>query len=175
MMRTVHLLQTLKLKYPEMKLLVPGILGKLLSEHMTHEECTVLCAEAHIVSWNYDDIPVADGKETSGPKSICTDGQFVYTTSASQKHLLKLGTGKNGTIRYVGMVGVLLSKLSPSFSPFRAYLYAKVDIEGGWVVWVNKRLLHVVCKKKDDKELEPTFMELDPHTLKAGSFGVCLM
>ena len=115
MMRTVHLLQTLQLKYPVMRLLVPGILGKLLSEHRAREECTVLCAEAHVISWNYDDIPVADGKEALGPKSICTDGQFVYTTSASQKLLLKLGSGKNGTIRCVGMVR--LSKISPPPPP----------------------------------------------------------
>lgn len=50
----------------------------------------------------------------------------------------------------------------------RAYLYARVDVEGGWIVWVNERLLHVVCKKAEDKELDPTFIELDPCTLKAG-------
>ena len=99
LLRTVHLLQSLKLRYHDLRLLVPGILGKLLSEHLTQEDCTAMCAEAHVISWNYDDVTVTDGKEMSGPKSICSDGRFVYTMSSSLKHLLKLGSGKNGTIR----------------------------------------------------------------------------
>lgn len=110
LLRTVHLLHTLKLRYHDMRLLVPGILGKLLNEHMTQEECTVLCAEAHVISWNYDDAPVTDGKEASGSKSICSDGRFVYSMSSSLKHLMKLGTGKNGSIRYVGCLEVPLSR-----------------------------------------------------------------
>ena len=60
------MLQTLKSLYPDLQLLVPGILGKLLHEHVTLEEPSAISLESHILCWGYDDGMVQDGKEGSG-------------------------------------------------------------------------------------------------------------
>ncbi len=115
------MLQTLKSSYPDLCLLVPGILAKLLHEHVSQEEPSTISPEAHLLCWGYNDGMVApDGDEVTGefargegkmeiftgaltnagPRSIAFDGQFVYVTSSSLTHMLKIGTGKQGTIRY---------------------------------------------------------------------------
>lgn len=66
LLRTVHLLQSLKTPYPALRLLVPGILYKLLQEHLTQEEPSGLTADTHILCWGYGDGVVQDGKEGSG-------------------------------------------------------------------------------------------------------------
>ena len=101
------MLQSLKLSHPDLHLLVPGILCKLLQEHTTHEDSAPLSADAHITCWGYEDGLAQDRKEGAGPRSIAFDGQFVYVTSSSLKYLFKLGTGKYGTIRYIQTVCVI--------------------------------------------------------------------
>ena len=66
LLRTVHLLQSLKTTYPDLRLLVPGILYKLLQEHLTHEEPTGITADTHILCWGYNDGLIQSGKEGSG-------------------------------------------------------------------------------------------------------------
>ena len=66
LLRTVHLLQSLKASYPDLQLLVPGILHKLLQEHRAQEEPCGLTADTHILCWGYSDGLVHDGKEGSG-------------------------------------------------------------------------------------------------------------
>ena len=88
---------------------------------MTQEDSSALMADAHLLCWGYDDGLVQDGKEGTGPRSITFDGKFVYLTSSSLKNFLKLGTGKQGTIR--------------------GYVYANRELEPGWVVWTKGMLL----------------------------------
>ena len=88
---------------------------------MTQEDCSAITADSHLLCWGYDDGLVQDGKEGTGPRSIAFDGRFVYTTSSSLKNFLKLGTGKQGTIR--------------------GYVYASRELESGWVVLTNGMLL----------------------------------
>jgi hypothetical protein len=78
-------------------------------------------ADTHLLCWGYDDGLVQDGKDGTGPRSITFDGKFVYLTSSSLKNFLKLGTGKQGTIR--------------------GYVYANRELEPGWVVWTKGMLL----------------------------------
>lgn len=52
--------------YPDLRLLVPGILYKLLHEHMTQEGVSGLTADTHILCWGYNDGLVQDGKEGTG-------------------------------------------------------------------------------------------------------------
>ena len=66
LLRTVHMLQSLKTSYPSLELLVPGILNKLLWEHVTQEDSSALTADSHLLCWGYDDGLVQDGKEGSG-------------------------------------------------------------------------------------------------------------
>ena len=99
LLRTVHMLQSLKSAYPELRLLVPSVLCKLLREHTSHEDSASLSADTHLSCWGYKDGPGQGGKEATGHRSIAFDGKFVYVTSTSLKSLLKLGTGKHGTIR----------------------------------------------------------------------------
>ncbi len=66
LLRTVHLLQSLKASYPDLRLLVPGILYKLLQEHLVQEEPSGLAVDTHILCWGYDDGLAQDGKEGSG-------------------------------------------------------------------------------------------------------------
>ena len=58
----------------------------------------------------------------AGPRSLTYDEKYVFLTSSSLTHLLKLGSGKRGTIR--GLV------------------YASQEVEPGWLVCVNGTLLH---------------------------------
>ncbi len=63
------MLQTLKSSYPDLQLLVPGILAKLLHEHVTLEEPSAISPEAHILCWGYNDLTLAhvrDGKGAAG-------------------------------------------------------------------------------------------------------------
>lgn len=78
-------------------------------------------ADTHLLCWGYDDGLVQDGKDGTGPRSIAFDGKFVYLTSSSLKNFLKLGTGKQGTIR--------------------GFVYANREIDPGWVVWTKGMLL----------------------------------
>ena len=121
LLRTVHILQSLKSLYPELQLLVPGVLCKLLREHVTQEDSSALMADTHLLCWGYDDGLVQDGKDGTGPRSIAFDGKFVYVTSSSLKNFLKLGTGKQGTIR--------------------GYVYVNRDIDPGWIVWTKGMLI----------------------------------
>ena len=88
---------------------------------MTQEDSSALMADTHLLCWGYDDGLVQDGKDGTGPRSITFDGKFVYLTSSSLKNFLKLGTGKQGTIR--------------------GYVYANRELEPGWVVWTKGMLL----------------------------------
>ena len=100
LLRTVHMLQSLRSSYSDLRLLVPGVLCKLLREHVTNEDSAALSADAHLCCWGYADTMGQGGREGEGHRSIAFDGKFVYVTSSSLKCLLKLGTGKHGTIRY---------------------------------------------------------------------------
>ena len=77
-----------------------------------------------------------------GSRSIAFDGQYIYVTSSSLKHLLKLGSGKKGTIK--GLV------------------YTSVEIEPGWLVYVDGRLIH----RKLNSEGGAFCRLLDRDTLK---------
>lgn len=57
-----------------------------------------------------------------GSRSLAFDGQYIYVTSSSLRYLLKLGSGKKGTMK--GLV------------------YASEELEAGWVVFVDGFLLH---------------------------------
>jgi E3 ubiquitin-protein ligase HECTD4 len=67
-------------------------------------------------------------------------------TSSSLKCLLKLGTGKHGTIR--------------------GYVYCRQELPAGWVVWVDGHLLHRTQKTPEEKETDIFCSELDTNTLK---------
>lgn len=82
-----------------------------------------------------------------GPRSIAFDGQYAYITSSSLKCLLKLGTGKQGTIR--GMV------------------YVSREVDPGWVVWLGGRLLQRKMVADEEKEGGEEFCTLlDCNTLE---------
>ena len=103
-MRTVHVLQNLQSTYPDLTLLVPEILCKLLHVHMNHGDTTSLAADAHLDCWNYEETTEQEAGQGVGPdgcgrRSIAFDGTFVYVTNSSLTQLLKIGTGKHGTIR----------------------------------------------------------------------------
>ena len=109
LVRTVHMLQSLRSTYPDLTLLVPGILCKLLHEHLSHDDTTSLAADAHISCWSYEDPPVQGGgggggggggmEGNSGRRSIAYNGKFLYLTNTSLNRLLKIGTGRHGTLR----------------------------------------------------------------------------
>ena len=99
LVRTVHMLQSLRLTYPDLCLLVPGILCKLLQGHRSQEDTGTLSADSHLVCWSYEDTQQGREKEDGGHRSIAYDGKFVYVTSFSLKRLLKIGTGRHGTLR----------------------------------------------------------------------------
>lgn len=95
----------------------------------------------------------------SGSRSIAFDGQYVYVTSSSLKCLLKVGTGKQGTIR--GMV----------------YVSREME-EPGWVVWLGGRLLQRREAGHKEEEGEEEFCAvLDSNILKVGlsSTSVCMV
>ena len=64
------MLQTLRTLYPDLELLVPGILVKLLGEHVMLEESSTLSSESHLLCWGYDDGLVQDGKEGTGGRGM---------------------------------------------------------------------------------------------------------
>lgn len=79
-----------------------------------------------------------------GPRSIAFDGQFIYVTSSSLKSLLKLGSGKKGTIK--GLV------------------YTSEDLESGWLVYADGLLVHCTtndrgafCRRIDRNTLKASF------------------
>ena len=85
---------------------------------------------------------------SSGSRSIAFDGQYVYVTSSSLKYLLKVGTGKQGTIR--GMV----------------YVSREME-EPGWVVWLGGRLLQRREAAHKEEEGEEEFCAvLDSNILE---------
>ena len=85
---------------------------------------------------------------TAGPRSISFDGQYIFVTSSSLKHLLKLGSGKRGTIK--GLV------------------YANEAIPPGWVTCVDGVLVH----KKLSSESGAFCSQIDRDTLKVSGTGV---
>ena len=97
------MLQSLRSTYPDLCLLVPGILCKLLHEHKSHEDSASLSADIHLICWSYDDSQLGEGSgreaEERGRRSIAFDGTFAYVSSSSLNRLLKIGTGRHGTIR----------------------------------------------------------------------------
>ena len=83
-----------------------------------------------------------------GSRSIAFDGQYVYVTSSSLKSLLKVGTGKQGTVR--GMV----------------YVSREME-EPGWVVWLRGRLLQRRETANKEEEGEEEFCTiLDSNILE---------
>jgi hypothetical protein len=62
-----------------------------------------------------------------------------------------------------------LSPLPPSLFPPRGYVYCSQEIEPGWMVWTNGRLLHRP-KLTEDKDGEIFCSELDSTTLKVWVF-----
>lgn len=197
------MLQTLMTSYPDLQLLVPGILGKLLREHVTLEESSAISSESHLLCWGYDDGLVQDGKEGTGKgevhcfrggvgevggsgasgrgggerwigvnqcklgefhtfqvlfcvslgsRSIAFDGQYVYVTSSSLKYLLKVGTGKQGTVR--GMV----------------YVSREME-EPGWVVWLGGRLLQRREAANKEEEGEEEFCTILDSNILEVCFG----
>jgi hypothetical protein len=81
---------------------------------------------------------------------LAFDGQFIYVTSSSLRYLLKLGSGKKGTVK--GLV------------------YASEEIDPGWVVFVDGVLLH----RKLSPEGGGAFCRLiDRNTLKVSVVGGC--
>ena len=115
---------------------------------MTQEDSSALMADTHLLCWGYDDGLVQDGKEGTGPRSITFDGKFVYLTSSSLKNFLKLGTGKQGTIR--------------------GYVYANRELEPGWVVWTKGMLLF---KEKASSSGGSSASGVSPSTSGTGSAG----
>ncbi len=81
----------------------------------------------------------------TGSRSIAFNGQFVYVTSSSLKHLLKMGTGKRGTIR--------------------GYVYASREIAPGWVLLVGRQLLLFQLREEGGEEII-TCTRLDTDTLE---------
>ena len=55
------------------------------------------------------------------------------------------------------------------FSSLRGYVYCSQEVQPGWLVWANGRLLHRLLKEKDDKIF---CLELDPMTLKVHNHNV---
>ena len=83
-----------------------------------------------------------------GSRSIAFDGQYVYVTSSSLKSLLKVGTGKQGTVR--GMV----------------YVSREME-EPGWVVWLGGSLLQRRETANKEEEGEEEFCTiLDSNILE---------
>lgn len=84
-----------------------------------------------------------------GPRSIAFNGQFIYVTSTSLRYLLKLGSGKKGTIK--GLV------------------YASRELEPGWVLYASGRLLH--CKVAEpNNQNKYTFSTLNTDTLEVSVY-----
>lgn len=79
---------------------------------------------------------------SSGSRSLAFDGKYVYVTSSSLRYLLKLGSGKRGTIR--------------------GLLYASEEVGPGWVVFVDGVLLH----RKPNPEGGTFCRIIDRDTLK---------
>lgn len=144
---------------------MPGILYKLLREHLTQDGASGLTADTHILCWGYNDGLVQDSKEgtgecvcislapewnffaPAGPRSIAFDGKYIYLTSSSLKHLLKLGSGKQGTLK--GLV------------------YASEEMCPGWLVHADGRLLH----HKLSREGGPFCRVISKDTLQVSAGG----
>lgn len=120
LLRTVHILQLLNTTHPDIRLLVPKVLLKLMQEHTAVEEPPTIVADAHQLCWCYDDhLTLEDNKEDSGNgrccllsvcskilvracighRSMALDGAFLYLTSSTGRRLLKVGSGVDGSIR----------------------------------------------------------------------------
>ncbi len=85
-----------------------------------------------------------------GPRSIAFNGQFVYVTSSSSKHLLKMGTGKRGTVR--------------------GYVYTSREVPPGWVLLVEGRLiLFQMREESGDEHVKCTCTILNSDTLEVQS------
>jgi len=81
----------------------------------------------------------------TGPRSIAFDGQFIYITSTSLHSLLKLGSGKRGTVK--------------------GFVYVSREMEEGWVLCVSGRLLH--CKVTEvNNQKKYTFSFLSKQALE---------
>ncbi len=81
-----------------------------------------------------------------GTRSIAFDGEYIFVTSSSLKSLLKIGSGKRGTMK--GLV------------------YTSQELEPGWLVYVDHHLIHwkqvpegegVVCRRVDKNTLKVTY------------------
>ena len=69
--------------------------GKLISP------CLLLTSH-FVTSWLFEDLPTQskfDAEPKKNCHSLACDGKFLYITDTSGKGLLKVGTGKDGTIR----------------------------------------------------------------------------
>ena len=92
------MLQKLMTSYPDLQLLVPGILGKLLREHVTLEESSAISSESHLLCWGYDDGLVQDGKEGTG------EGEGRFTASGEGwgrwEGVVVQGGGEGGGVRW---------------------------------------------------------------------------
>ena len=82
LLRTVHKLQGLKSRHPSLELLVPGILAKLLQEHLSQDDSPAISADTHLLCWSYDE----GGDVSSAPdssKDVSGEGA-CYTRSQSR-------------------------------------------------------------------------------------------
>ena len=81
----------------------------------------------------------------AGPRSLAFDGKFIYITSTSLNFLLKLGSGKKGTIK--GLV------------------YASRELDRGWLLHVSGHFL--LCRLASaENNSKHTFSTLSTDTLE---------
>ena len=76
----------------------------------------------------------------------------MFVTSSSQKHLLKMGSGKRGTVR--------------------GFVYTSRELGPGWVVLVEEQLL-LFERKEEGGEETITCTRLSTDTLEV-LYSVCL-
>ncbi|KAG7243852.1 hypothetical protein INR49_006006 [Caranx melampygus] len=137
---TVHLLQ----KQTDLgQLPVSDVLYRLLLLEGGPGSPSCLLGGKHSVSWGFEDmLPTpdnsaggAESKDTDLGRCLATDGLYLYTTNSSGRGLSKLGSGLHGTLR--------------------GFVYCRnEDLEPGWVVFSNGRLLH-----------RPSSFDAKPHQL----------
>jgi len=86
----------------------------------------------HVFILKYAHMCISLSCMTVGSRSIAFNGQFVFLVSSSLSHLLKIGTGKRGTIR--------------------GFVYASREIGSCWITLVDQQLLMFQKQEEGEKE-----------------------
>lgn len=80
-----------------------------------HTRPTLLLTSLYVSSWKFQDFDMfpCSSKYVSKCHSLACDGQFLYLTNFQNKGILKLGSGKHGTLRLVDFLRLYFCSVVP--------------------------------------------------------------